>query len=283
MTCLTVAPLAGALAARLARPPEPGVRLFWLGQAGFAIELGERRLVIDPYLSDSLAQKYRGAAFPHERMMPLPVDADGLGTVDLVLATHHHTDHMDPATLRPLLAARPQTPFVVPAASRQLALDRTGIDPRRLVALDAGDVFEPFDALEITATPAAHETPERDAAGRHRFLGYVIEGGDVRIWHSGDCVPFDGLVEAVAPLRPDIALLPVNGRSAALSAQGVPGNFSLSEAIETAAAVGAKVLVAHHYGMFAFNTVDPEAIDSAAAHAPLPVRRAATGVVFEWC
>jgi hypothetical protein len=45
----------GALDARLAARPGAGTRLYWLGQAGFVLESEGRRLVIDPYLSDSLA------------------------------------------------------------------------------------------------------------------------------------------------------------------------------------------------------------------------------------
>lgn len=262
------------LAARLRTAPHPGTRLFWLGQAGFVIETAGRRLVIDPYLSDSLAEKYRGEPFSHERLMPPPVQPNALGAVDLVLGTHHHTDHMDAQTLQPLLRASPQSRFVAPAASITAALERGGIEPDRLLPMDAGETIEPFDDLRITATPAAHEARERDENGRHRFLGYLIESGDIRIWHSGDCVPFANLVEAVAPLKPTIALLPVNGRKEELSAQGIAGNFSIGEAVELAQAVGAQAMIAHHYDMFAFNTADPEAIDRAIEAAPLAVVRA---------
>jgi L-ascorbate metabolism protein UlaG (beta-lactamase superfamily) len=51
-------------------------------------------------------------------------------------------------------------------------------------------------------------------------------GPDGAIWHSGDCVPFDGLVEEVASLAPDVALLPVNGRRPKLAAAGIMGNFT---------------------------------------------------------
>ena len=105
---------------------------------------------------------------------------------------------------------------------------------------------------------------ERDADGNHRFLGYVLETGGARIYHSGDTVFFDGLVEDVKPLAPDVVLLPVNGSRPELSANGVPGNLSLDEAIDIACGLGADAAVFHHYGMFAFNTVDPRAIDAAA-------------------
>ena len=90
---------------RVSRPPaRSDARLYWLGQAGFVIEIGGRRIVIDPYLSDTLAAKYaQHAAIRTERMSPAARrPPDELGALDLVLCTHHHTDHMDPGTLAPL-------------------------------------------------------------------------------------------------------------------------------------------------------------------------------------
>ena len=47
------------------------VALWWLGQAGFAVRVGSHTFLIDPYLSDSLAKKYKGQQFTHQRMMPV--------------------------------------------------------------------------------------------------------------------------------------------------------------------------------------------------------------------
>lgn len=279
---LAVCPMTAGLKERLARKPAPGVRLFWIGQAGFVIEAAGRRIVIDPYLSDSLRVKYQERAFPHDRMMPPPVDIDGLGHVDLVLVTHGHTDHMDPATLQPLFATRRTARLVAPAALERLAAERSGLPPERLLTLDAGESILACPGITITATPAAHERREQDEQGLERFLGYMVEADGLRLWHSGDCVPFNGLVEIVKELEPDIALLPVNGRRPELSANGVPGNFTIKEAIDTATAVGAKTLIAHHYGMFAFNTADPREIDALFADGSLQLLRARTGVCYEY-
>jgi L-ascorbate metabolism protein UlaG (beta-lactamase superfamily) len=256
-------------------PGQPGIA--WLGQAGFWIETGTARVLIDPYLSDSLARKYAGTANDHRRMMPPPVLPADLPRPDLVLVTHAHTDHMDPETLGPLAARFPDLPFIVPAAREEIARARIGAGARLMTA-DAGDLIEPLPGLRITVLPAAHETRETDAEGRHVFLGYGIEAGGVTIYHSGDCIPFDGLAEAVRRLRPDIALLPVNGRDAARLAAGIPGNFTLAEAIGLARAAEATFLIPHHFGMFAFNTCDPGEIDRAAATTCAPsVLRPGTG------
>lgn len=273
----------GPLAERLSGPAAEGVRFYWLGQAGFVLEMGGRRLVVDPYLSDSLAEKYRGTKRPHIRMMPPPIPPDSLNRVDLVLSTHAHTDHMDPGTLPPLLRANPQAKLVVPHAVLSQALDRSSVAEERLILVDAGQTIEAFPGLSVTATRAAHETMETDSEGHHRFLGYVFAVAGLRIWHSGDCIPFDGLIEEVAPYAPDIALLPVNGRRPELSDNGVPGNFTSDEAISIADAIGARYLVAHHYGLFDFNTESPANIDAAAASSSgTDVLRAKIGICYKW-
>jgi len=270
--------LDGLLGDRLAEPPGAGLRLHWLGQAGFVIDADGRRIVIDPYLSDSLHAKYRDTPRPHRRMMPVPVAPDAIRHVDLVACTHGHTDHMDPGTLPALLAANPNALLLAPRAMRALALERSGIGAGRLLDASAGERIV-VAGIAVTATRAAHEALEVDAAGDHRFLGYAFELGDLRLWHSGDCIPFAGLVEEVAALAPDVALLPVNGRRPDLSANGVPGNFTLSEAIALAESIGCSEMVAHHYGLFAFNTEDPAAIDAAArASRGMSVHRARMGV-----
>lgn len=243
--------------------PDPGTPgLFWLGQAGFWIETGAQRILIDPYLSDSLARKYAGQKNAHIRMMPPPVTVADLPRPDLVLVTHAHTDHMDAETLGPLHARFPELPFVVPAARMDLARQRIG-EGARLIGADAGQDLSPLPGLGLRVFPAAHEDRQLDDQGRHVFLGYGIATGGMRLYHSGDCVPFAGLQALVDDYAPDIALLPVNGRDAQRRADGVPGNFTLDEAI--ALARDCAFLVPHHFDMFSFNTIDPRDIDVAAS------------------
>ncbi|MDO9416755.1 MBL fold metallo-hydrolase [Pararhizobium sp.] len=268
------------LAERLAGPRQPGVTLYWLGQAGFVIDTPGLRIVIDPYLSDSLAEKYAGKAFPHGRMAPAPVSPEALGAVDLVLCTHHHTDHMDGQTLSALARRLPDLLFVVPAASLQLAADRIGVSPDRLVPVDAGDEIEPLPGVSLQVLRAAHETLEQDAAGHHTFLGYGVAIEGIRLFHSGDTIPFEGQVDDISALAPDIALLPVNGRSARLAAAGFAGNLTLAEASDLCIACNIPAMIAHHYGLFSFNTADPREIDRLSERAPFQLVRADFQVAF---
>ncbi|MGK3122773.1 MBL fold metallo-hydrolase [Candidatus Pantoea formicae] len=253
-------------------PPERGVSLFWLGQAGFVLRTAKHCIVIDPYLSDSLAEKYRGRPLPHQRMMAAPIRAETLSGVTHVLVTHHHSDHLDGATLTPMLAVSPDASLVLPRAATALAMERIPLlDCSRLISVNAGETHHLASDLTLHVVRASHETLEQDDAGNFRFLGYVIDIGGVRIFHSGDTIPFEGQVAELAKLNIDAALLPVNGRSESLRAQGVPGNMTAEEAVRLCAECNIRYMIAHHYGLFEFNTVNPAMLDAMAAKHTHPV------------
>ncbi len=271
------------LADSSAAPRHGEVVFYWLGQAGFVIESGGFRMLIDPYLSDSLAQKYKGTKFPHTRMIAAPVLPDELDRLDVVLCTHRHTDHMDPGTLQPLGRQFQNLRFVVPAAVVDEAIKRCGVGCERLVPVNAGERIEVLPGCFVSPIASAHESLDRDAEGRYPWLGYAIEASGLRMYHSGDCVPYAGLDEAVSAFEPHVALLPVNGRDAERSGNGVPGNFTLDEAVALAKNSGARALIAHHYGLFDFNTIPSDVIDQRIeleASGRLTLLRAQTGLAW---
>jgi L-ascorbate metabolism protein UlaG (beta-lactamase superfamily) len=231
--------------------------LWWLGQSGFLVAWQGRHLLLDPYLSDSLTRKYDGTERPHVRMTERVVDPAQLGFADVVTASHAHTDHLDPDTLRALPAAE----LVAPAAHRELAAERAEREP---LAIDDGETVE-IAGFAITAVPAAHETIERDADGRMLHLGYVVRCGPFALYHAGDTVRYDGMAERVGPV--DVALLPINGRG-----RGVPGNLTGEEAAALAHELPAALAVPMHYEMFEFNTAPPEAFAAACERLGQPYR-----------
>src|SRR3954469_21638350 len=100
------------------------LHLWWLGQSGFLVRRAGRTALLDPYLSDSLTEKYAGTDKPHERLTERVVAPERLTFVEVVTASHAHTDHLDPGTLRPLAAAVAGLELVVPEAHRALAAER---------------------------------------------------------------------------------------------------------------------------------------------------------------
>ena len=236
---------------------EGAVALWWLGQAGFAVRFGRRGFLIDPYLSDSLAVKYRDAEYKHVRMMPPPIAPRAVRRLDWVFCTHRHGDHMDPGTLG-VLARNNACGFFLPAAAGEHAVDVVGLDGERITALRAGQTVPLDPRVRVTAIPSAHEQLVVNEAGEHLFLGLVFCLGGLTVYHAGDCCPYDGLAEALREHRVDVALLPVNGRDTVRAARKVPGNFHFAEALALCRDLDIPWMIPHHFGMFEFNTVDPE-------------------------
>src|SRR2546421_10599523 len=94
---------------------------------------------------------------------------------------------------------------------------------------------------------------EREGKNLYSFLGYILEIGGVRIYHAGDTVIYEGLVERLRELEIDIAFLPINGRNYFREQRDIVGNMDEREAADLASAAGVKLLVPIHYEMFAAN------------------------------
>jgi L-ascorbate metabolism protein UlaG (beta-lactamase superfamily) len=239
---------------RAARAEPAALHLWWLGQSGFLMQHAGRHVLVDPYLSDSLTKKYAATDKPHVRMTELAIDPARLDFLDLVTSSHNHTDHLDGDSLGPILAANPGVPLVVPAANVAFAAERLGVPPARLTPIDDGQSLAAGGAV-LHALPSAHETIDRDEQGRARYLGYVIELGPWKVYHSGDTVLYDGLADRLRPHRVDVALLPINGRG---PERRVSGNLWGWEAAWLAKEIGAGCVIPCHYDMFTFNTASPD-------------------------
>ncbi|MEA3208853.1 MAG: hypothetical protein QOE70_1910 [Chthoniobacter sp.] len=234
--------------------PEDELRLWWLGQSGFLVRIGGRRLLLDPYLSDALTEKYAGTDQPHVRMTERVIAPERLAAIDVVTSSHNHTDHLDAATLLALRRANPHLAMVIPEANRAFVAQRLGIDPAEPIGLDDGAPAA-VAGFAFHGIAAAHNKIDCDDEGHHRYLGYVIRAGGWTIYHSGDTLPYPKLVEKLLRFAPiDVALLPINGNR---PERRVAGNLDGAEAARLAQDIGAQWVIPCHYEMFEFNTADP--------------------------
>ena len=237
------------------------LHLWWLGQSGFMIQWQSHHLLLDPYLSDSLTKKYADTDKPHVRMTEPVIAPEKLGFVDVVTSSHNHTDHLDGETLVPLWKANPGLRVLVSRANVQFAAERLQVKPDKLTPISADRDRIRIDPFTFYAIPSAHESLEQDANGDHKYMGLIVQAGSWTIYHSGDCVPYEGLVERLQTSKIDIALLPINGRD---PRRGVAGNFTADEAARLGWAIHARLVIPCHYEMFEFNTVSPERFIEAA-------------------
>lgn len=231
------------------------LHLWWLGQSGYLIQWQNQPLLIDPYLSDSLTKKYANTDKPHVRITERVIAPERLDFVDSVTSSHNHTDHLDAGSLIPLIQVNPLLTILASRANVNFAAERLQVTPERLTPIRVNNAPFIINKFSFEAIPSAHESLEQDEHGDHHFIGLIIKIGNWTLYHSGDCVPYDGLANQLKHWKIDIALLTINGRD---PTRGVSGNFTTKEAVSLAKEINAGVVIPCHYEMFEFNTVPPD-------------------------
>jgi L-ascorbate 6-phosphate lactonase len=241
------------------------VALNWLGQAGFVLQDTMTTLLIDPFLSQ------------HEgRQIPPPFTAENSPKVDFILCTHEHIDHLDLPSLQIMSHKWPEMRIIVPQPIVEQTIS-AGIPAARVLGVQPGEEHTlgtarliPVPAVHaINCPPSIYNFGLEESAGMYRYLGYVVELNGVRIYHSGDTLIYEGLIDRLRTLAIDLALLPINGRNYFREQQHLVGNIDEREAAELTAAAGIKAVVPTHYEMFAANTGRPGFfVDYLRAHHP---------------
>lgn len=226
-----------------------------LGQSGFHLNCNGVSIFIDPYLTDAVAAS-EGPAF--RRMVQVPVHPADIRDADWVLITHHHGDHYDPDTIGPLSKSSPACQFICPnSVVKDL---ESQLDKERIVIAEC-TWLEITEGIRVLPVVAAHPEIEYDELGFSKWVGYVIECDDTRIYHSGDTSPHEDIIDSLRPLSIDIAMLPVNEKSWFREQMGIIGNMSVREAFQMAEEIGVKQFIPMHWDMFSPNSVYPEEIN----------------------
>jgi L-ascorbate metabolism protein UlaG (beta-lactamase superfamily) len=225
----------------------------WLGQSGFLFECGDLRILVDPFFSD-----HEGRAYP-------PPSLDDVGArCDWLLATHEHVDHLDVASLPAIAARSPGLAVIAPEPLAAMVSEAVPDVP--FTGARPGDRIELPGAGSVEVVPAVHGVQPADGySADPRFVGYLLELDGVRVYHAGDTIATAALLEGLAGMDVDVALLPINGRNFFRERDGLVGNLDFREAVALARHVGATTLVPIHWDLFAANGERPgAAVDEAA-------------------
>jgi L-ascorbate metabolism protein UlaG (beta-lactamase superfamily) len=220
--------------ARLSTPPArgEGARITWLGHASFLVQLDGVSLLIDPVLGERVA----GVV---SRNVAVPVPAERLPHIDAALVTHSHYDHLDLPTLKQVGA-----PVYAGLGLRRL-LEKEGLRCRELGWWQAAQV----GGVEITFVPAQHWS-RRGLGDTNRTLwgGFVVKGSSATVYHAGDTAWFGGFAEIGRRFAIDAALLPIGAYDPAWFMS--PQHMNPEEALRAFQDLGARALVAMHWGTF---------------------------------
>jgi L-ascorbate metabolism protein UlaG (beta-lactamase superfamily) len=209
----------------------------WLGHSTVLVELDGARLLTDPLL--------RRRVFHLRRRVP--VAPHGL-SIDAVLVSHVHWDHLDVGSLSGLGRG---VQIIVPRGAGSM-LRRRGFG--RVDEVEAGDTVE-AGGVAVHATHAEHEAYRWRRGAAVPALGYVLRGSRT-VYFAGDTDLFEGmrtLAEAI-----DIALLPVAGWGPTLP----PGHMDPRRAAEALRLLKPRIAVPIHWGTYS-PVGSPPATDAA--------------------
>lgn len=180
------------------RVPAHAVRVWWLGQAGFAFKTHAGRIVyVDPYLSDAV-ERLHG----FKRLSLAPIAAEEV-KADLVVLSHEHTDHLDPDTLPVIAANNPDCRFAGPSGCAT-GLKQAGIPPRRRVLL------RPFRRRDLGAA-VIHTAPADHGDFAPSALALLLDFDGVRVFYTGDTSWRSGLFKPLFDFGIDLLLPCING------------------------------------------------------------------------
>ena len=170
------------------------VRITFVGHATTLVEMGGMTIMTDPLFRSEFRGLRRNEAVPN-------VD---LKSVDLVVLSHMHFDHMDYPSLRMI---PDDVPIIAPAgASRYL---RRHID-HDIAEMQVGESMQ-IGSVEIHATPARHDSGFYWPMWLPKtVLSYMFVGHQT-VHFVGDTALFTGMKRLGQEFDIDVALLPVWG------------------------------------------------------------------------
>lgn len=199
-------------------------KITWLGQAGLLFEYQGYKVMIDPYLSDSV-EKINPKNY---RRVPVETSFFDIKP-DMMIFTHNHLDHYDPET----------APHFITEESSLTVLAPTSVW-NEVRKIGGGNNYVLFNrhtqwsegGLVFTAVKAEHSDPTP--------IGVIIDDGDRKYYVTGDTLYNEDIFEDI-PKDIYALFLPING---------VGNNMNMTDAARFAERIGADVVVPLHTGMF---------------------------------
>lgn len=198
--------------------------IIFLGQAGLLFEINNTRIMIDPYLSNSV-EKINPKNY---RRQPISEDFFSIKP-DVMIFTHNHLDHYDPETVKHYITENSEITVLCPKSVWDEVKKLSGnnnyvLFNRHTVWTEKGITF--------TAVKAEHS----DISA----IGVIIDDGSKKHYITGDTLYNTEIFEDI-PKDIYALFLPING---------VGNNMNMLDAERFVKRIKPKYAVPLHFGMF---------------------------------
>ena len=196
------------------------MNITWLGQAGLLFEVNGKTIIVDPYLSNSVA------AIEPQNQRAVPVDPRFLELKpDILLLTHNHLDHTDPDTLQHYLT-KDHEALVLASGNAYYNVRKLFGGKHNYVLFNRHTQWTAF-GIRFQAVKAEHSD---DCA-----IGILMEAEGKTYYITGDTLYNEDIFSDLPP-HIDYVFLPINGRG---------NNMNMQDAKEFCQRIGAKAIPLH--------------------------------------
>ena len=215
--------------------------VIWLGHSSFFIQLGGKRILVDPIFSDHAAPfSFLNKAFPETNLYT----AADMPEIDYLLISHDHWDHLDYSTV---MALMPKVKTVVMPLGVGAHFEHWGYPKDRLLEADWNTALCFENEFTIHVLPARHYSGRMFTRNKALWAGFVLEIQEKRIFISGD-TGYGPHITDIAAMFNGFDLIAIDGGQ--YDPRWPHIHMNPEEAAQAAEELGAKGLLLAHVGRF---------------------------------
>ncbi|MDO1512587.1 MBL fold metallo-hydrolase [Maribacter confluentis] len=156
-------------------------RLIWFGHSTFLLQSATKNILIDPMFGEVPAPNSMLGTSRFSKK--LPIEIDQLPSIDAVVFSHDHYDHLDYGSV--LLLKDKVNKFITPLGLG-VHLTEWGVEQKDIVELDWWNTTN-YLGMEFICTPAQHFSGRGISdRGNTLWSSWVINLGNEKIFFSGD-------------------------------------------------------------------------------------------------
>ncbi len=230
--------LVPTVVAKLEPVPANAIAATWIGHATYLLRFPHLNILTDPVMG--------GIPGSIKRLHPPAIAVADMPSIDAVVVSHNHYDHMDKPSLLAVAKHHPEARFFVPLATKRW-FDKHGLDA---VELDWFQAVE-HKGAKFTLTPVHHWT-RRTPWDTNDMLwgGWRIDvPAHPSIQFAGDTAYGPRFKETRTKLGPvDLAIMPIGAYCPRDFMQGA--HVDPHEAVQAALDLEAATMATMHWGTF---------------------------------